>query len=308
MVLISETDLRHQYNTAEILGSFSPGDSFFLGLIFFCPVLSFVVLQWRLCSYVLQSAFSISFSALLPQLSKFFERRERFFSRSGRWVVTLWLISGWGEVKQEQPCSAGSLPAWTGRESHQLAETEAEEQGRTVVLVWRFVSNPKYLLRLPFFSILWKAIVSLGLYLFWDFVSWYSNLDSWQLLKFGFPLHWALFGVLMCYKMNEDHVLMSAGVTESQNTARVAAFPGSPVVCQVWKLSDFVWQRLFDNSLTEPTPFLLVCDYFLKEQSCSAGRADTWMDGRQLVLCVGWWEWLPVAVLLLGLAFIFHPG
>jgi len=25
-------------------------------------------------------------------------------------VVALWLISGWGEVEQEQPCSTGSLP------------------------------------------------------------------------------------------------------------------------------------------------------------------------------------------------------
>lgn len=44
------------------------------------------------------------------------------------------MTSGWGELELQQPRSGGYLPASAGRETHQLADAEVEEQGRTMAL------------------------------------------------------------------------------------------------------------------------------------------------------------------------------
>jgi len=90
----------------------------------------------------------------------------------------------------------------------------------------------------------------------------------------------------MCYRMSEARVLVSAGVTESQNTAAAAAF------LSLWWFVRFGSPHtLFDNSLTEPTPFLLVCDelFFKRAEllSRTCWQLDWWTGSGQLVLCAG---------------------
>lgn len=234
-ISILETNL-HQ---SENLCSFSPGDSFSRGFIFLCPISSFVVFQWCLCLRIPQSSFGISFPTLLPPLSEVLERQERFFSCSGSWVVTLWLVCGWGEVEQQPPCSAGSLPVcWAGEPSAGWDTSRRARKDGGLSLEVCLLPEPFATFAILFFIVksyckfgtLKNFILGLCIVI--------PNLNSWQLLKFCSPLSWALCGVLMCYRMNEDRVLISGGGTESQNTATAAAFLG------LW------WSGRFGNPLS----------------------------------------------------------
>lgn len=207
---------------------------FFLGFIFFSPISSFVMLQWCLCSYVPPSSFGISFPALLPQLSKVLEKQGRFFSCFGRWVVTLvdlWL--GWGGAAAAVLCGVPPSVRWASESSAGWDRSgRARKDGGLSLEVCLL---PELFATFAILFYIVKSYCNFGTLK--NFTLGLSilipNLNTWQLLEFGFPLCWVLCGVLMCYRMNEDHVLMSAGVIEPQNTARAPAFLG------VWRFVRF---------------------------------------------------------------------